>query len=189
MKPRILVLPLAAALIIAAVVWKQSQTYPPPDPRLTRYALRPAPSFEATETTETESSGFFRLERYLGRQALLLVFFDGEAGAEASQTLQHLRSHADQIRKRGIMVVAVSSALPQQNEKLEFPDSFRFVTDLPPIWSAHRRWNSFDEANEKPIENVFFINRAGHVTVEDGLPVPLDNSASEIDRVLGIEGH
>lgn len=189
MKPRILALPLAAALIIAAIVWKQSQTYAPPDPRLTRYALRPAPSFEATETTEMDSSGFFRLERYLGRQALLLVFFDGTAGAEASETLQHLRSHAEQIEDRGIMVVAVSSALPQQNEKLDFPESFRFVTDLPPIWAAHRRWNCFDEPTGEPIAKVFFINRAGNVPVENSLPVPLENATSEIDRVLGIETH
>ncbi|MHC4877233.1 MAG: redoxin domain-containing protein [Planctomycetota bacterium] len=189
MKPRILVLPLAAVLILAAVIWKQQQTYLPTDPRLTRYARGPAPSFEATETTETDSSGFFRLERYLGRQALLLVFFDGEAGAEASETLQHLRSHADQIDERGIMVVGVSSALPQQNEKLDFPDSFRFVTDLPPIWAAHRRWNCFDESAEQPVSNVFFVDRAGNVPVEDGLPVPLENSSAEIDRVLGIESH
>lgn len=189
MKPRILVLPVTALLIISAVVWKQQQTYPPTDPRLLRYALQPAPSFEATETTETDRSGFFRLERYLGRQALLLVFFDGEAGADASETLQHLRSHAEQIDDRGIMVVGVSSALPQHNEKLDFPDSFRFVTDLPPIWTAHRRWNSFDESTEQPIEKVFFIDRAGNVTVDDGLPVPLENDASAIDRVLGIESH
>lgn len=189
MKPRILILPLAGLLIISAVVWKQKQTYPPTDPRLLRYALQRAPSFEATETTETDRSGFFRLERYLGRQALILVFFDGAAGADESVTLQHLRSHADQIDARGIMIVGVSSALPQQNEKLDFPDSFRFVTDLPPIWAAHRRWNCFDEATERPIEKIFFIDRAGNVTVDDGLPVPLENDASAIDRVLGIENH
>ena len=79
--------------------------------------------------------------------------------------------------------------MPQQNEKLDFPDSFRFVTDLPPIWAAHRCWNCFDEATEQPIENLFFIDRAGNVTVDDGLPVPLENDASAIDRVLGIENH
>jgi peroxiredoxin len=189
MKPRILVLPLAAVLIVSAVTWKQQQTHPPPDPRLLRYSLRPAPSFEATETTETDRSGFFRLERYLGRQALLLVFFDGEAGAEASQTLRHLRSHSEQIDRRGVMVVAVSSALPQQNEKLDFPDSFRFVTDLPPIWEAHRRWDCFDESTEQPLEKVFFVDRAGNVTVSNGLPVPLENETTAIDRVLGIEAH
>lgn len=189
-KPRIMILPLAAILITLAVVWKLQQTYPPPDPNLTRYLRRPAPSFEATEVTASESSGFFRLERYLGRQAVLLVFFDGEQGGDASPVLQHLKSHAETIEEQNILVVAVSSALPQHNRTLNFPDSFRFVTDLPPVWDAHRRWNCFDDADNRPLEKVFFIDRAGRVPIDDdGLPVPLEDERAEIDRILGLDSH
>lgn len=73
---------MAAALIAGLVAFKLSQ---PPQRRSTSMLdeRRPAPKFLALDS----DNKLLKFERYLGRQEVLLIFFDGEAGADRDPVL------------------------------------------------------------------------------------------------------
>ncbi len=177
-------LPLAA-LIIGGMVWhKLNQNHQRlAGPPTVTTARMQAPSIEALD----KDNSITRLKSFQGRHNLFVVFFDGEAGAEADRTLQHLKSHAAELKAANYHVIAVSSALPQQNRKSDFPSFFHLLTDPAPIWKIHRAWGagSFDEAVDQPGQAVFHIDRAGNVAGSSE-PVPLDNPDQQIDRLLGL---
>ena len=181
MRPRLLLLPLAAAVIYGLCEYKLSQTYERASTAV-RSGLQQmrAPAFEGQAIDNT----VLRIERYIGRQTFFVVFFDAQAGAENDIVLKHLREQSEQLSKRGIIVIAVSSALPQTHRQLKFPKAFHFVTDLEPLWLAHRRWGCFDEDAEAPKSAVFYVDRAGDTASRDGLPVPLEDVIASIDRIL-----
>lgn len=184
MRLRILVLPLAAIILIITVHYRLSHPPERRTPRLISQMPRhPAPEFEGI-TAENKP---FRLQSYLGRYELLVVFFDGERGAIKDAVLSFLRQHLGALKSSGVMVVAVSTALPQQNREAAFPEPFVFVTDVAPICEAHRRWGCFSEADQKPRGSVFHINRAGQVATKGGLPVPLSEPIRELSALLKIE--
>ena len=181
MRPRLLLLPLAAAIIFGLCEYKLSQTYERANTAV-RSGLQPvrAPAFEGQAIDNT----ILRIERYVGRQSFFVVFFDANVGADNDANLKHLREHSDQLSKRGLIVIAVSSALPQTHRRLTFPKLFQFVTDLEPLWTAHRRWGCFDEEADAPKSAIFYVDRAGDTASRDGLPVPLENPLASIDRIL-----
>ena len=184
MNLRILVLPLAAA-IIGGMVWRklqQDHQRNPTTPSAT-IARMQAPAIEALD----KDNSITRLKSFQGRHNLLVVFFDGEVGAGADRTLQHLKSHAAELEAADYHVIAVSSALPQQNRKTDFPPLFHLLTDPAPIWKIHREWGSgsFDVAADQPRQAVFHIDRAGNVA-GNAEPVPLVNPDQQIDKLLGL---
>jgi peroxiredoxin len=184
MKLRILVLPLAAA-IIASMVWhklQQDHQRSPTSQRSTTARIH-APPIEALD----KDNSITRLKSFQGRHNLLVVFFDGEAGADSDKTLQHLKSHAAELKAADFHVIAVSSALPQQNRKTKFPPLFHLLTDPAPIWKIHREWGSgsFDKVEEQPRPAVFHIDRAGNVAGSSE-PIPLANPDQQIDQLLGL---
>jgi peroxiredoxin len=184
MKLRILVLPLAA-LIIGGMVWhklQQDHQRLPATPTVTTARMQ-APAIEALD----KDNSITRLKSFQGRHNLFVVFFDGEAGANANRTLQHLKSHAAELEAADYHVIAVSSALPQQNRKTDFPQLFHLVTDPAPVWKIHREWGSgsFDAAADQPRGAVFHIDRAGNVAGSSE-PIPLDNPDQQIDKLLGL---
>ena len=184
MRLRILVLPLAAA-IIAGLVWHKLQQDHSRSPETTngQTARIQAPPIEAIDA----ENSITRLKSFLGRHNLLVVFFDGEAGAGADKTLQHLKQHSAELKAADYHVIAVSSALPQQNRKTGFPPLFHLLTDPAPIWKVHRTWGSacFDEEAGSPRQAVFHIDRAGNVAGTSE-PVPLNNPDQQIDELLGL---
>ena len=107
MQSRVLVLPLAAAVISGMVWHKLSQDHSPgnsvPAERENRGA---APDFEALD----KDNSITRLKTYLGRHNLFVVFFDAEVGAASDKTLQHLKRHATELETADFHVFAVSSA-------------------------------------------------------------------------------
>ncbi len=179
-RPRILVLPAAAILIYAAVEFGP-QTSARRRPAQTSIAVMRAPLFEGTDSTKS----LFRLQGWLGRHTIFIVFFDGEKGAAADPVLSHLLRHTDDLKRTNTYVAAISTALPSQNRLAGFPGSFALVTDLPPDHSIHRSWNCYDDDANKPLPAVFLIDRVGNVSMKDGLPVPLENPDAEIHRLLG----
>ena len=189
MRLRLLVLPIAAIGIFAAVEYRLAQELDPESDDSRRGAvaipqqLALAPTFEARDA----QLNFFRLDRFLGRHAVFVVFFDQEAGAAGSEILQHLKSHDADLRRTGTRVVGVSCALPQQNRKWECPDSFDLVTDLEQQWEIHRQWGLFDEATRETRSAVFYIDRAGRVAMRAGVPVPLEEPDRKIDELLGVQ--
>lgn len=183
MRLRTLFLPAAAILLTAVVYYAETR---PPVPRVPQVAAR-GPASRAPDLQGLDSrNDFFRLQRYLGRTALLVVFFDRAAGAQADPTLRFLRDHEAQVRRAGLQIVAVSSALPQENRAAGYPDSFEFVTDVEPIYEAHRRWGCFDEQTDRPVAAAFHIDRAGNVAKKNDLPVPLISPRDDIARLLGL---
>jgi peroxiredoxin len=184
MRLRILVLPLAAAVITGLVWHKLQQNHRrSPDTTNGQIARIQAPPIEAIDA----GNSITRLKSFLGRHNLLVVFFDGEAGAGVDKTLQHLKQHTAELTAANYHVIAISSALPQQNRTTEFPSLFHLLTDPAPIWKVHREWGSacFDEEAGSPRQAVFHIDRAGNVAGTSE-PIPLDNPDQQIDELLGL---
>lgn len=178
---RLLVLPVAAAMIIGAVIYGEHHSDQTPRPTTSAESTMQAPLFEGSDARRS----LFRLQSWLSRHRILLVFFDGEAGAKADPVLSHLLEHAAELRQTNTYVAAVSTALPSQNALLDFPATFALVTDLPPAYGIHRQWNCLDEATGELVHSVFLIDQTGNVQERNGKPVPLSNVDHEIDRLLG----
>lgn len=142
--------------------------------------LNAAPAFEALD----QNNSITRLKTFLGRHNLFIVFFDDRTGAGSDSILQHLKQHARELSESDFHVIAISSALPQQNRTTTFPQSFHLLTDPAPIWRIHRDWGCFDDQAERPTQAVFFIDRAGNVSTKDGIPIPIKNPGTEVDRLL-----
>ena len=139
--------------------------------------LRPAPSFVALDL----DNKLFKLERYIGRHEILVIFFDGELGADRDPILQRVRSRFSEIKSRGMQVVAVSAALPQHNRQaVERSGKFPFPVLSDPEFLIHRMWGRYDEDEQRPLPAVFLIDRAGRVAWAGRSPRPETN----LDQVL-----
>ena len=176
MKPRrlrVLVLPLAAIVIFAAVEYRLRQPVERKPQTGASYGapLEAPPPLEGTDS----NNNYFRLDRYLGRQEVIVVFFDREKGANGDPVLAELKKQTQTLKSRGIFVVAVSSALPQENRKAGFetPVPFVLVTDPDVVWKVHRPWGCLDEDAGTAIPRAFFVDRAGRTQMRDGQPVPV----------------
>ncbi len=175
-RPRVMVLPLAAVIIVGLVAFKLSQP-PQPQTLTTLEERRPAPKFTALDS----HNELVKLERYLGRQEVLLIFFDGDAGADRDPVLLRVREQFDELKRRGVQVVAVSAAIPQYNRAAmgrvgKFP--FPLLSD--PEFFIHRLWGRYDEDQLKTQTGVFLIDRAGQVAWSKESPQP----EADLDRVL-----
>lgn len=172
MKSRVLVLPLAAVVIFAAVEYRlrMPKTPKPASTFSGSASLQPAPPLEGTDSTNK----YFRLQRYLGRQEVFVVFFDRKTGADKDPILKELKKHTETLKRNGIFVVAVSSALPQENRRADFetPIPFVLVTDPDQEWRFHRPWGCLDEESGTVIPNAFYIDRTGKIASRDGTPKP-----------------
>ena len=190
MKKRILVLPLSALLIVALCLYKLTQSYDRPILR-SRVVKRQAPLFELYDAGSPSKR--VRLASYLGRHRIIVVFFDGRRGADRDPRILRLARDAERIERAGIVVFAISDALPPENrtalkraeEKgIEIP--FLLLSDPPPTPGAplaghrvHRAWGRIDRKSGKPVPGIFLIDRAGRVewTADGPKPVSPDDPA------------
>lgn len=175
---RILVLPVAAIVIASLVTFKLTRE-PQTFSGAGVVARRPAAllSFPAFDS----HNQLVKFERYLGRHEILLVFFDGEAGADRDPILQRIRQRADKLQQRGVQVIAVSAALPQHNRKAaERGGPFPFLLLSDPEFRIHQLWGRYDEERNQPLTGVFWIDRAGFVAWPGKYPQPEQN----LDRLL-----
>ena len=175
-RPRILVLPIAAAIIGGLVTFKL--TRPPQSQQvISQYEVRSTPSFVALDL----DNKLFKLERYIGRHEILLVFFDGELGADRDLLLQQIRERFAELKQRGMQVVAVSAALPQHNRQaVERSGKFPFPLLSDPEFLIHRTWGRCDDEGLHPQTGVFVIDRAGRVAWSGRAPRPEAN----LDQIL-----
>lgn len=173
-------LPVAALLIYASVEYGL-RTSERTGPVGAAVATMRAPLFEGPDA----QGSLFRLQSWLSRHTVFVVFFDAEKGVAADPVLTHLLRHTADLKRTNTYVVAVSTALPSQNRPARFPGSFALVTDLPPNHTIHRLWNCYDEASNKPVQAVFLVDRVGNVPVKDRYPLPLRDPDAEIHRLLG----
>lgn len=164
---------IVAGLVIAGVCgWRLATNQPQDYEQQMESAVvpRPAPDFEALD----ENNRMFRLQRYLGRHRVLVVFFDAELTAAGDPLLQGVFAAYPALQRRDIQVVGVSSALPQQNraalgQGVSAP--FPLVTDLE--LKIHDRWGRIDPVRKVPIAGMFLVDRKGAVPSFGPTPQPV----------------
>ncbi|MGH7201844.1 MAG: redoxin domain-containing protein [Planctomycetaceae bacterium] len=176
MQRRTLVLPFAAVVITALCVYATVRPYPPQRRIRGPQEMRPAPLFELYD----KQNRTVRLKAYVGRHRILVVFFDGEGGADRDPLLRRLRGDFENLES-DVKILAVSTALPQHNRQAD-PFPFPLLSD--PGLQVHRQWGRYDEQTERPLTGVFHIDRAGLVAWSDGHPQPLSDPNDQINRLL-----
>lgn len=135
-----------------------------------------------------------RLSAFLGRHRVIVLFFDGEVGADMDTELLRLRDRYVELKANDVKVVAVTTALPQQNRAAMTPERagefpFPLVSDFNPVspeatHQIHRRWGRWDESTGAAKPGVFVIDRKGHVEFQGGFPKPFDNVDSAVQSVI-----
>lgn len=131
-------------------------------------------------------------EAYLNRHRIVLVFFDGQAGPDNSPVLNQLREFYPALKQEGVMVFAVSTALPQEirnNSRQSWP--FAILSDAAATAenSVHRMWGTIVEplTLDKPAGTrpaVFLIDRSGLVAWGGEFPRPELDSDMILNQLL-----
>jgi peroxiredoxin len=190
MKPRILVLPIAALIIAALVVWRyQRETTVASQPLGADSPLLLAPRFALYD----QHSQMVKFERYLGRTEILVVFFDDVTPLDVNPLLSRLRRDHTALEASGLQVVAVSQATPhairqaEQRAGEQFP--FPVLTDIdmqtPIPVPVHRLWGLADDKSPAVRSGVFHVDRRGMVAYDSAFPAPLDDPQQFLDERLG----
>ena len=188
-RKRILILPLSAAVIALLCGWRMMNPQGMSDRNGERPEMRqPAPVFQLYD----QDSTIVNLEAYLHRHRIVIVFFDGQAGPEANETLVTLRDFHPALQAENIIVLGVSTALPQEirnNSSQPFPFAILADPAATASESAHRKWGRFIEpaSLDKPAgtqPGVFLIDRTGLVPWEGQYPRPERNGSSIVTRLL-----
>jgi len=163
---RLFVVLLAGGMIAALCVWRVS-TNRPVDYTETGGGpamWRRAPGFEASDA----HNQMFRLERYLGRHQVLVVFVPGEA-EPIQETLRLLNDHRERLGRLDIKVVVLSPALPQQHREWLGDgggSSFPILTDLQ--GEIAREWGLLKIKSPE----AFLVDRKGDVRWAGIAPLP-----------------
>jgi mycoredoxin-dependent peroxiredoxin len=169
---RVLFLGLAAAIIGGLCAFKLARHYPPQHSIPARPAARPAPGVELYD--QSSPSKIVRLESHLGRERVIVVFFDGAAGAHVSPILIYLRDNWNRLRDANIRVLAISAALPQENRKdIAQHEAFPFPLLSDPDFHVHREWGRFEPEKSKPLFGLFLVDRKGWVAWSEASGKPL----------------
>lgn len=188
-RARALILPAAAMIITGLYVWRV--TNPPGAVMLdgVPQEQRPAPVFQLYD----QESRLVNLNAFLHRHTIVIVFFDGSKGPEANPTLVQLREFHDALKREQIIVMGVSTALPQENRNNSSrPFPFPLLTDAvaTDAGSVHQVWGRFIEppsldrpAGTRP--GVFVIDRAGRVAWDGNFPQPEQEPQMIVSRLLG----
>jgi peroxiredoxin len=181
---RLWLLGAAAAIIVGLCAFRATRTYGPQSSSTLAGLTAPAPAFELYD--ENSPSHLVRLSTYLGRQRVVVVFYDGSQGAHRSHVLDVLRTEWAKLRKADVYVLAISTALPQENRKdtaahEKFPFPLLSDVDL----SVHRAWGRYDEQRRQPLEGVFLVDRKGRVawSNKNAAPAPIENLGATVAAV------
>ena len=176
---------LIAIVTIARIVTNQPQTYE--EQVAAAVMMRPAPGFEALDS----EGHLVRLSAWLGRHRIILVFFDGDRGADQDADLLKLRDRFAELKDTDVKIVGVTLSIPQVNRAAmdraggTFP--FPLVSDIDfqspeGTMRIHRHWGRLDAIGEQPLKGVFLIDRKGQVAYVGPIPKPYDN----VDQVIEI---
>jgi peroxiredoxin len=183
---------LAAGILIATVAVVRLASNKPQDYEsqvAAAVVMRPAPNFEALDA----DNHLVRLSAWLGRHRIIVMFFDGDRGADSDPDLLRLRDHYSQLQAHDVKVVAVTVAIPQVNraamERAGGVFPFPLVSDVDPqspegTLRIHRHWGRLDEVRNKPLPGVFLIDRKGQVAYVGSIPKPYDNAEQIIDSIV-----
>ncbi|MCP4174200.1 MAG: redoxin domain-containing protein [Fuerstiella sp.] len=185
-----MILPLSAAVIAALCGWRIMNPGGLSDSAATQPEMRqPAPAIQLYD----QNSTIVNLEAFLHRHRIVIVFFDGQAGPEANETLVTLREFHAALKAESIIVLGVSTALPQDirnNSSQPFP--FPILSDVAATASesVHRKWGCFVEppSLDKPAgtqPGVFLIDRTGMVPWHGSHPRPESDTSAIVAHLLG----
>ena len=181
MSRRILILPISALVIVLVCVYGYSRKKGASSQRAALPVAKRSAKLLRFELYD-QNNQTVRLERYLGRHPILVVFFDRRTGADCDPTLLLLREEWNRLKRENVIVLGVSTALPQDNRKRieeqrkeepEFDLPFLLLTDLPPECRVHRQWGRFDETVDLPLPGLFYIDRKGDVDWAGRFPKPM----------------
>jgi peroxiredoxin len=167
-----------AAICVVRIAMNHPQSYDSQVAAAT--VMRPAPGFEALDT----DNHLVRLSAWLGRHRIIVVFFDGEQGADRDTDMLRLRDRFSELKSQDVKVVGVTSVVPQVNREAmeraggKFP--FPLVSDVDPqspegTLRIHRHWGRLDSVTEKPLSGTFLIDRKGQVAYVGPIPKPYEN--------------
>jgi len=138
---------------------------------------RPAPTFEGLDA----HNQMFRLDRYLHRHQILVVFYSAELTAAGDPNLIKIRERLTDLRHHDVKVVGVSTALPQDNRAAMTPFGeipFPLISDV--NLAIHRAWGRLTADTERPLPGVFLVDRKGNVESLGQTPQP----AADISQLL-----
>ena len=188
---RALIIPIAAVIITAMCIWRVMTPREKMPPGAVPDLKQAAPAFQLYDQT----SSLVKLEAYLNRHQMVVVFYDGQAGPEANATLRQLRDVYPALKRESIMVFGVSTALPQENRNNSSqPFPFALLTDADAISerSAHRVWGRFVKPTslDKPPgtkPGAFLIDRSGLVRwdINNNCPRPEEDVTNLVSQLLG----
>ena len=150
--------------------------------------MRPAPPFEALDA----NNHLVRLASWLGRHRIIVIFFDGERGADNDVDLLRLRDRYSELQTLDVKVVAVTVVIPQVNRAAmeraggDFP--FPLVSDVDPqspegMLRIHRHWGRLDPVTDKPLPGAFLVDRKGQVSHVGTVPKPYNNVSEILDSL------
>lgn len=187
---RLLLLLMAGLFILGLVVFRQHQlAHWRVSASPARAAPRQlAPRFEVAD----HHRHVVKFERFLGRQRVVLLFFDAELGAASDPHLQMLVRNFDTLKRAGIEVVAISDATPYANLEAEKAAGYSFpfplLTDIdlkiPATSPVHRMYGLYDAKREKSLNGLFLIARDGTVPIgPQGSPLPVSNIEETIRQL------
>ena len=197
MQNRRVLIPIVAGVVITAVSTWRVMTNKPQD-YATQVAaavvMRPVSSFRGDFEALDCDNHLVRLGGFLGRHRVIVLFFDGEAGADKDRELLRLRERIDELKAHDVKVIAVSTALPQENRAAMTADRagpfpFPLVSDFDPTspdgaWRIHRRWGRVDASTGKLLTGVFAIDRKGQVLFTGDSPRPMENVDRAVESVI-----
>ncbi|MEK6258133.1 MAG: redoxin domain-containing protein [Planctomycetota bacterium] len=193
MKDRRVLLPIVAGIVIAGVSTWRVMTNKPQDYAAQVKAaviMRPVSGFRGDFEALDSDNRLVRLGGFLGRHRVIVLFFDGEAGVDKDTELLRLRDRYAELKAHDVKVIAVSTALPQENRAAMTADRagpfpFPLVSDFDPTspegaLRIHRRWGRIDAQTGKPLTGAFAIDRKGQVLFAGDSPKPMEN----VDRAV-----
>lgn len=153
-----------------------------------RTAKQPAPRFALYDQT----SQLVKFERYLGRTQMVVVFFDGESGADHDPWLTQLRDHHERVKAAGVQVVGIGVATPfanrqagERSQPFPFPILSDIGKDLPA--PAHTQWGRFDPSDGSFHTGVFLVDRSGMVETNGRNFQPVSDPAAVVKSLC--DGH
>ena len=194
MQDRRLLIPIVAGVVLAVLCAWRVMTNQPQD-----YAAQvklEAAKVVTRSAADLDFEGLdsdnrmVRLAAFLGRHRVIVLFFDGELGADKDAELLRLRERFVELKAHDVKVIAVSTALPQQNRAAMLPERagefpFPLVSDFNPVspeeaQKIHRRWGRWDDSTGKAKPGVFVIDRKLQIEFMGGAPKPV----ASVDRAV-----
>jgi mycoredoxin-dependent peroxiredoxin len=120
-----------------------------------------APSFELEETYEKK----VRLEDYLGRRNLLLVFHPFAFTAVCAEEAMDLQENLDHFRdaETDILFVSCDASAARQAWKRELGATYTFASDFWAHGAAAKAYGVFDEGTGAAVRGTFLIDKEGSV--------------------------